>query len=193
MDCISKDTVIEILEIAECNLLNSLKGLQPNQIYTQVLPEINNIGWIFGHCAVHFHWVIDLVYQARRTYSDEVCHYYRYGTTKNEILDNAQPIKFRDLVDSYLNISKSSFQYLKSVDDEVIFKDFAAQPVESLLQTLNKVALHFMGHMGQIVMIRQALGNPGSSFVDGTTKPRRDLVITEWNQWWLESKEGFDI
>ena len=193
MDFTSKDTIIEVLEIAECNLLNSLKGLQPDDIYKQILPEVNHIAWIFGHCAVHLHWTIDLSYKEQRTYSEEVCHYYRYGTSKEEILNNPPPIGFRNIVDSYLEISCSSFEYLQSLDEDAIYKDFTGYPEETLLQALYRVALHYMGHMGQIVLIRRALGNPGSSFVDGATKSRRDLVLEEWDSWWIESRDEFKI
>ena len=189
----SKETVIEVLEIAECNLLYSFKGLRPDEIYSQVNPELNHIAWIFGHCAVHLHWIVDLEYQKKRTYSEEVCHYYRYGTTKDEILSDTPPINFYDLVEKYLEISQSSFAYLNSVDDEAIYVDFPVEPKESLYQTLNTVALHYMGHMGQIVMIRRALGNPGPSFVDGVTKSRRDVVMKEWNEWWAQERNAFKI
>ena len=78
----TKEAMIELIEIAECNLLYSFKGIEPDQIYIQASPEFNHIAWIFGHCAVHLHWIIDLTYQNKRTYSEEICHYYRYGTTK---------------------------------------------------------------------------------------------------------------
>ncbi len=189
----SKDIIIYSLEVAECNLLYSFKGLLPDQVYKQVNPDFNQIAWIFGHCAVHFHWVIDLVYQKKRTYSEEVCHYYRYGTTKDEILDKGAPLTFYDLVEKYLEISKSSFEYLKTVNDDFIFTEFPDDPKESLYQTLNTVALHYMGHMGQIVNIRRALGNPGPSFVDGRTESHRTLVLEEWNEWWAKERDEFRI
>ena len=187
------EIAIEAIEIAECNLLQSFQGIKPEQVYTQIVPEVNSIGWIFGHCAIHLHGVVTMPYQAKRIFSDAVCQYFRYGTTKEEILQSAPSITFRDLVDGYLVVSESSIEYLKRVDEEEIHKDFTPQPEESLLQMLYRVAFHYMGHMGQIVMIRRALGNPGSSFVDGVTKPRRDSILKRWHDWWSSDKEAFNI
>jgi len=191
MNLTAAEMAIDAVEIAECNLLQSFINITPDQVYSQILPELNSIGWIFGHCIVHYHWVIDLSYQERRTLSKEVAKYFRYGTTKEEILQNEPPISFRDLVDSYLSISKSSLEFLRNVDENVIYKEFVPEPEESLLQHLHRMAFHFVGHMGQIVMIRRALGNPGPSFVDGTTKPRRDAIMEEWNEWWTTNRNDF--
>ncbi|MHA1904353.1 MAG: DinB family protein [Candidatus Thorarchaeota archaeon] len=187
-----KDYSIYLHEVAEHNLLSSLKGIQPEDVYIQIRPELNHIGWIFGHCAVHFHWVINLVYQKKRTYSDDVCHHFRYGTTKNEILSEKPPITFQELVDDYIKISESSFEYLRSLNEEVFHQDFPAGPEENLLQTIKRMALHFMGHTGQIVMIRQAIGNPGSSFVSGISKPNRDKALTDWREWWKGQRMKFN-
>ncbi|MHA2374553.1 MAG: hypothetical protein ACXAB9_00200 [Candidatus Thorarchaeota archaeon] len=191
VDATLKDYAIYLQEVAECNLLNSLKGIQPEDVYKQIKPELNHIGWIFGHCAVHFHWVINQVYQKKRTYSEDVSQYFRYGTTKKEILSEKPPITFRKLVDEYLRISESSFEYLRSVNEEVFHQGFPAVPKETLLQTIKRMALHFMGHTGQIVMIRQALGNPGPSFVDGVTKLNRESVLADWQDWWKSQRMKF--
>lgn len=193
MDLTAAEMAIEGIEIAECNLLQSFQGIIPDQVYSQIMPDVNSIGWIFGHCAIHLHGVVTLPYQAKRIFSDEVCQYFRYGTTKEEILQSAPPITFRELVDGYLVVSKSSIEYLKRIDEEVIYKDFEPQPEESLLQMLYRVAFHYMGHMGQIVMIRRTLGNPGRSFVDGVTKPRRDSILKRWHEWWSSNKDAFNI
>ncbi|MDF1537840.1 MAG: hypothetical protein P1Q69_02950 [Candidatus Thorarchaeota archaeon] len=191
MNPTAAEMAIEAVEVAECNLLQSFINVTPDQVYSQILPELNSIGWIFGHCIVHYQWVIDLSYQEKRTLSKEVCNYFRYGTTKEEILQNKPPISFRDLVDSYLSISKSSLEYLRNVDENMIYKEFVPEPEESLLQHLHRMAFHFMGHMGQIVMIKRALGNPGPSFVDGITKPQRDMIMEKWYEWWTSSRNDF--
>lgn len=187
------DMAIEAVEIAECNLLNSFLGIMPDQVYQQVLPEFNSIGWIFGHCAVHYHWVINLSYQAERVYSEDVCTYFRYGTTKEEILEVSPPISFHNLVDGYLKITESSIKYLRQAGEEVIHDSFSAAPNESLLQSLHRMAFHFMGHMGQIVMIRRALNNPGPSFVDGVTRTQREKILKNWNEWWIQNRYSFHI
>ncbi len=185
------DIAIEAFEITETNLLLSFMGLQPDQIYQQIGPTFNTIGWIVGHCAVHLHWVIDLTYQNKRTYSQEVCHYFGYGMTKEEIFRNAPPITFKDLVDSYIDISQSSVEYLQREGAKMLYTEFAPQPGETLLHQIYRVIFHYMGHMGQVVMIRRALGNPGRSFVDGVTKHNREKLMQSWNEWWMDSRDQF--
>ena len=48
-----------------------------------------------------------------------------------------------------------------------------------------------MGHMGQIVLIRRSIGNPGFGFVAGMSKENREKRITQWKKWWEENKENF--
>ncbi|MFX1272825.1 MAG: hypothetical protein ACFFAX_14150 [Promethearchaeota archaeon] len=187
-----RSTAINLLATSECNLLMSMKGLHAEDIYRQVQPELNHIGWIFGHCAVHLDWVLSLMTGNVQYFSEEVCHYYRYGTTKSEILDGGPPISFSDLMDSYLRISELFFIFLSEKDEGVLYKDFPGESGENLLETIIRVSLHFMGHTGQIVLIRQALGNPGLSFVSGVTEQGRSGLMSRWLDWWENTKEKFN-
>jgi hypothetical protein len=71
----------------------------------------------------------------------------------------------------------------------VIFPEYS----ETLLQSIQRIALHFMGHVGQIVLIRRALGNPGPTFVGGVSLIGRDKIKQKWNTWWSDSKQDFKI
>jgi hypothetical protein len=184
-----KSTTINLLATSECNLLMSLKGLHADNIYRQVQPELNHIGWIFGHCAVHLDWVLSFMTEDARVFSEEVCHYYRYGTTKSEILDGGPPISFSDLMGSYLRVSESFFRFLSDLEEAALYEDFPGAPSEDLLETFLRVSLHFMGHAGQIVLIRQALGNPGPSFVSGAKKEARARILADWHDWWKSARE----
>jgi len=186
-----KSTTTNLLATSECNLLMSLKGLRADDVYKQVKPELNHIGWIFGHCAVHLDWVTNLMTEKTRAFSEEVCHYYRYGTTKEEILDGGPPISFSDLMGSYLKVSKSFINYLVEVKEDELFSSFPGEPGENLLETILRISLHFMGHAGQIVLIRQALGNPGPSFVSGAKAESRERILDDWHDWWESAREDF--
>lgn len=186
-----RSTAINLLATSECNLLMSMKGLHAEDIYRQAQPEINHIAWIFGHCAVHLDWVASLLKNGERVFSEEVCHYFKSGTTKSEILDAGLPISFRDLLDSYLLVSESFFKFLSDLDESALYEDFPGASGEDLLETILRVSLHFMGHAGQIVLVRQALGNPGPSFVSGVTEQGRDQLSSGWHDWWKITKEKF--
>lgn len=186
-----KSTTINLLATSECNLLMSMKDLDAANIYRQVRPELNHIGWIFGHCAVHFDWVSSLMTNDARVFSDEVIHYFRGGTTKSEILDEGPPISFSDLMNSYLRASESFFKFLFEAEETTFYEEFPGEVGETLFQTILRVSLHFMGHAGQIVLIRQALANPGPTFVSGVTERSRGGTMAEWHDWWASAMETF--
>jgi len=120
-------------------------------------------------------------------------HYYRYGTTKEEIERTSPPFTFEQLVDDYLEVSKVGFAYLETLDDEDYTEVLFPEINETLQESLQRIALHYLGHVGQIVLIRRALGNPGPTFVGGIQEPDYNRMKGEWNSWWSESKESFEV
>ncbi len=175
------------------NLLHSFKGIQPDEVNMRTQPEFNSISWIVGHCAVHFHMVLCLTCQDTRLFSKDVMQYYRYGTTKEEIERTSPPFTFEQLVDDYLEVSKVGFAYLETLDDEDYTEVLFPEINETLQESLQRIALHYLGHVGQIVLIRRALGNPGPTFVGGIQEPDYNRMKGEWNSWWSESKESFEV
>ena len=188
-----KSLAIEILEIAEAYLLNSIIKIRPDDVHKQVLPEFNTITWILGHCMAHFHMVLSDTCQGKEMYSEETAHYFRYGTSKEEIAATDTPLTFSQLIDDYLRISADGFSYLQSLEDEDFEKIIFPKISETLLHSIERLSMHYMGHMGQIVLLRRALGNPGPSFVGGAKKTSRQRMNEEWTSWWSENKGDFEI
>ena len=188
-----KSLAIDILEIAEVNLLDSLLKIRPDDVHKQVLPEFNTIAWIVGHCASHFHMVLCETCQGTELMSEDVAHHFRYGTTKKEIAETGSPLTFSQLIDDYFRISSDGFSYLQTLEDEDFEKVIFPKIDETLLQSIERISFHFMGHMGQIVLLRRALGNPGPTFVGGAHETSRQRMREEWNSWWVENKEDFKI
>lgn len=186
-----KMIAIETLEIAELNLLQSILEIRPEDILKQILPEINNIMWILGHCFAHFDMVLCGRCQEKELFSESVAHYFRYGTTKKEIIETGPPLSFANLIDEYLKISESGFAYLHSLEDQDFDKIIFPENGDNLLQSIQRIALHYMGHVGQIVLIRQALGNPGPTFVGGISAISRSESKENWHSWWSEKKPLF--
>jgi len=188
-----KESAIDLLRIAECNLLFSFKDIKPEEVNERINPEFNSISWILGHCFSHFHMILCTTCQETNLLSEDATHYYRYGTTKQEIDSIETPMTFEELVDTYLDISTSGFSYLKQLDEthfgQVIFPEID----ETLEKSVQRLSLHFLGHVGQIVLIRRALGNPGSSFVGGVQLKRRKTMMEEWTSWWQTSKRKFIV
>ena len=184
---------IEFLEIAEANLLNSLVKLRPEDVYKQAHPQFNTIAWIVGHCAVHFHMVLSKTCQGKSIFSDEIGHYFRYGTTKKEISESELPITFSELIDEYLQISSEGFLYLHTLGDADFEKVIFPEINETLMHSIQRIALHYMGHMGQIVLLRRALANPGPTFVGGVKESSRKKMREEWISWWNNVRDDFKI
>jgi hypothetical protein len=188
-----KTIAIDILEVAEANLLHSFLGVRPEDINKQTHAEFNTIMWILGHCIAHFHMVLCTTCQETELLSEDIGHYFRFGTTKEEISKTGNPLTFSRLINEYLKISTSGFAYLRSLEDEDFGKVIFPEYSETLLQSIQRIALHFMGHVGQIVLIRRALGNPGPTFVGGVSLIGRDKIKQKWNTWWSDSKQDFKI
>ncbi|MHA1965797.1 MAG: DinB family protein [Candidatus Thorarchaeota archaeon] len=188
-----KSIAIDTLEVAETNLLRSFLGVRPEDINKQTHPEFNTVMWILGHCIAHFHIVLCSTCQETELLSEEIAHYFRFGTTKEEISKTETPLTFSRLIDEYLKISASGFSYLNSLEDKDFGKVIFPEYGETLLQSIQRIAFHFMGHVGQIVLIRRALGNPGPTFVGGISPVGRDKIKQKWNTWWSDNKEDFKI
>ena len=190
---IMKKSTIDLLKIAEINLLYSFKGIHPDEVHKQINPEFNSISWIVGHCVVHFHMVLCQTCQDSKLLSEDVSHYYRYGTTKEEIKRTNPPFTFSELVDDYLNISEMGFTYLEDLKNDDFQQVIFPEINETLMTSIQRIALHYLGHVGQIVLLRRALGNPGYSFVGGSIPSERDRMKQEWGSWWSESKRNFGV
>ncbi len=189
-----KELSITLLEIADCNLLLSTIGLEEEQVLKQIGEEVNHITWIFGHCASHMDYIFGELCQGKRLLIEEENDAYAYGVSKEKI-NEGLPNTFKDLIEKYLKIRKEAFDYLNKLPEEkyreVPEADAGKQAKESVMQAIQRVALHYMGHMGQIILIRRSIGNPGFGFVAGMSKENREKRIDQWMKWWEENKEKF--
>lgn len=188
-----KESTIHLLRIAETNLLYSFKDIQPEEVNTRFNPEFNSISWILGHCFSHFHMVLCFTLQGIKLFNEAESNYYRYGTTKQETDDVDPPMTFEGLVDKYLEVSASGFAHLEHLDEVDFTRMIFPKSEETLEKSVQRVSLHYLGHVGQIVLIRKGLGNPGASFVGGYPSERRSEMIEEWNNWWKNSKHEFNV
>ncbi len=188
-----KDLSIDTLEIAECNLLMSIKGIYPEDVNKQIIPDVNPIAWIFGHCADHMDSVFGAWCQGERIFNEDFHTLFSYGAAKGTIKEEL-PLPFGKIVSNYLQISDKCFSYLKvqSIEKYQQVPGDPTQRNESLMQVIQRVALHYMGHMGQIIAIRRALKNPGESFVTGMDQEPRKKYINDWKAWWEENKTRFE-
>ncbi len=115
-ECTIKETTIELLEIAETNLLISFYGLEPDQITKQSKPEVNPIDWIYGHCISHMDFIYGELCQGSRLLPSEVGKLVSYGASK-ETIAKGLPISFKELVEYGLKITERTYKYLQNLPE----------------------------------------------------------------------------
>lgn len=190
-----KEFALDTLEIVICNFTVSLYGIEPENITKQISKDSNHIFWILGHCASHLDVVFGLQCQGKSLLKEEQHKYFSYGIDK-EVAHTKPEISYSDFMELFLKITENTFEYLEKLPEE----EFRELPQnlgeksgkESILMGIQRVALHLMGHMGQITTIRRKLGNPvPMAFVAGMTKESRNSRNDKYRKWWNENKEKF--
>ena len=190
-----KQIAIDLFEIAESNLFVSLYGLKKKDLLKQISPETNHIFWIFGHCATHLDQVFGKLCLGKNWFEEEQLKFFAYGVNKD--LAHKEPsISFQELVETYLDLTSKVSKYLKELSEEKFRekpeKQEKSERIESLIDCLVRVALHYMGHMGQITLIRRTYGNPvPMGFVAGIATESREKIKENWLKWWNENKNEF--
>jgi hypothetical protein len=183
-----KDVLVETFEIAEINFLQSFKGIKPGIVAQQFRNDVNHIAWILGHCISHMDSYLSL-FNKERKLSDNQRKYHAYGVSKNEIMKF--PFSFRELIDIYLIISKDFFKTIRDFPEEDYFQFRHPDNGENLKHMLQRITLHYMGHAGQIVLLRRMFDDPFWSFVGGLHENARNKLRNEWIEWWEENKTNF--
>jgi len=185
-----KEFSIDTLEIAFCNLLKSIQGIKPEEVFKQITPEINTVGSIIAHCAAHMNLVFIKKCQGKTILQKKIKFSFKS-------LEKISPFSFKELVDSFLTVADSAFTYLEKLPEER-FRYLPEKAVskakyqETVLELIQRLALHFMGHMGQIRVIRKEFGNPAKGFfVAGISKSSRKNLLSEWKTWWEKSSTTF--
>jgi len=189
MNC--KELAIDFLEIAEINLLMSIKDVKPENITKTPHPEMNPISWIFGHCVSHMDFLHSLFTDSNR-FTEEQRKYFTFGVDKDTIKAGF-PFSLKEIIECYLDLSESCFKILKEFPEDkydTIVSD--KSKAENLFQNIQRISLHYMGHTGQIVMIRIALEGPNWSYVGGISKELRKKYKNSWLKWWEENKSDYE-
>jgi len=183
MDC--KEELLSVLEIAEINFLMSLKDLKPELVNRGAVENVNTIAWIVGHCLLNYDICLSL-YTDEQVLTEEETEYYIYGTAKEELKDSSLP--FVKLIDLSLEFWNKLFKIFEGLDEEK-FDEIPHEKAKGKLSDIIKsIALHTMGHTGQIVLIRRMLDDPFWSFIQGVPQKNRVEFRKEWITWWEENK-----
>jgi len=166
-----KKQLIEILEIADINILISIKELTSEDVTKKIKLDINSIEKIFNHCLRQMDKYLAKSTQERKSIAD---------------------LTFGDSVEIYLEVSESFLELVRNIPE-----DDYSKPIdkgEKLVTIIQRISLHFMGHLGQIYLIRRFLGKEISSiysFVLALSEGSRRKLRKEWESWWNSEKHRF--
>ncbi|MBK5115017.1 MAG: DinB family protein [Candidatus Heimdallarchaeota archaeon] len=188
-----KQYAIESLEIAQWNVLKAIFRLQPEDFEEEIKPNYNPINWMLGHLMIQMDYYFNYLCQGKRIVSEAFLQFYHPPRVDHEeIIDF--PLSIKDLIDTFLEVSESSFNYLNSLTEEKFneLPEHNENNTEILSELIQRVSLHFMGHTGQIIWIKKHLGK-GGAFVMGVKKKQREDSKIKWLQWWNENKEKYSI
>jgi hypothetical protein len=105
------------------------------------------------------------------------------------------PFSLKKLIDTFLEISESTFQYLTELPEEKFNQPPAMSKKkddETIFELLQRVSLHFLGHTGQIFIIKKELGR-GGYFVTGVRRKGREDSRKKWMKWWRDNSKKYDV
>ncbi len=186
-----KDFAIDTFDIAEWNVLRSIMRLKPKDLEYQIKPNFNPIRWIIGHLAWHMDHIFNYLCQGEMRLAPEIQEYFASGVGANH--ERKFPLSYKELIDTFLEISKTSFEYLHNLPEEKFSElpeNNTGSKTETVAECLQRISLHFLGHTGQIYLIKKELGK-GGYFVTGVKKKQREDSRAKWLKWWNENKESY--
>lgn len=183
-----KNELISLLKIAETNFLMSIKELNPDLVNRKIVENVNAIAWIVGHCVLNFDRCLSMFTNEQQLTKDE-SEYYIYGSSKDGIKDSSLP--FVKLIDIHLELTTKLYEILEKHDVTKYEEIPHEQAKGKLSDIIKSIALHVMGHVGQIVLIRRMAEEPFWSFVRGVEKEDQKELRKTWITWWKENKTQY--
>lgn len=186
-----KTFAIETFEIAEWNVLKAIFRLKPDDLEKQITPKLNPIRWIIGHLTMHMDTIFNYLCLGERLLSQEYRDYFITGLERET--EKSFPLTYEELIDIFLKFSKRGINYLYNLPEDK-FTELPEHNDESNTETLSeliqRISLHFLGHTGQIYLVKRELGK-GGYFVAGLKKKNRDTSRIKWLEWWNKNKVNY--
>ncbi|MFX1253536.1 MAG: hypothetical protein ACFFCZ_18140 [Promethearchaeota archaeon] len=186
-----KTFAVETFEIAEWNVLKAIFRLKSEDFEKQITPNINPIRWILGHLILQMDSIFNFLCLGKRKISQEFRDYFASGIER-ENEDNF-PVSYMELVDTFLDFSKTGINYLYSLPEEK-FNELPEnndnKNTETISELIQRISLHFLGHTGQIYLVKRELGK-GGYFVTGIKKKNREASKIKWLNWWSNNKGNY--
>jgi hypothetical protein len=113
----------------------------------------------------------------------------------SRVLKDKDEYSFGELVDIYLTVSKNFFNILNDFPLDAFYVNQGGTG-EILYKRIERISLHYLGHTGQIVLIKKMLGRGVTGpygFVKAMSKPTRKKIRKEWLEWWKINRKHFTV
>ncbi|MHA1243098.1 MAG: DinB family protein [Candidatus Heimdallarchaeota archaeon] len=183
---------IETMEIAEWNVIRTLLRLKPEHLDYQITTNLNPIKWIIGHLANQVDFKFNYLCQGKRKATKEFSDYFKTGA-KGVTEEKEFPLSKKEVIEIFLEYTSDMFDFLEKLPEDKFTElpEFNIEGnTETITEIIQRVALHFLGHTGQIQWIKKELGK-GGYFVTGVKKKQRDDSRIKWFTWWNKNKDSF--
>ena len=186
-----KDYAIDTLDIAQWNVLRAIMRLKPADLEYQITSNLNSIQWILGHVTWQLDYIFNQLCQGESILDADVWKCFATGAEKLE--SDEFPLSQRNLIYALLEVSSASFEYLQGLPEDGFHElpeHNTGTNTEIVGELIQRVALHLLGHTGQIYWIKRELGK-GGYFVTGVKKKMREDSRKKWLTWWNKNKEKY--
>ena len=169
-----KEFAITTFEIAEWNLLKAIFRLKTEDLEKQIAPNLNPIRWAIGHLSIHMDNIFNGLCLGKRKFDQDFRDYFVASPDKRKLEEF--PVSYMELIDNFLELSSITLNYLNNLPAE----KFTELPpytfennTETIAESIQRISLHFLGHVGEIYQIRRFLSK-GGTFVMGINKQNRE-------------------
>ncbi|MHA2054407.1 MAG: DinB family protein, partial [Candidatus Hodarchaeales archaeon] len=154
----------------------------------QITQNLNPIRWVIGHLTIHMDTIFNNLCLGERKLDQDFRDYFALGPDRSKQKDF--PVSYMELIDKFLEFSKISFDFLNNLPEEKFTEvpehNTGSNP-ETVIELIQRISLHFLGHTGQIYQVKRVLGK-GGTFVMGVKKKNRIDSRAKWLNWWNENK-----
>lgn len=104
-----KTFVIETFEIAEWNFLKAIFRLKPKDLEKQITSNLNPIRWVIGHLTIHMDTIFNDLCLGERKLNRDFRDFVKMRPDRAKRRDF--PVSYMELIDMFLDFSKTSFEF----------------------------------------------------------------------------------
>ncbi|UCG00314.1 MAG: hypothetical protein JSW11_11765 [Candidatus Heimdallarchaeota archaeon] len=135
--------------------------------------------------------ILNYLCLGERKLSQEFRDYFTSGLEREK--ERTFPLTYKELIDTFLEFSTTSINYLNNLSEEKFMElpeHNEKRNTETLNELIQRISFHFLGHTGQIYLVKRELGK-GGYFVAGLKKKNRDASRIKWLDWWNKNKDTY--